>query len=248
MVLITRVLGGIGLWSPTASRPEGKQTEELGTKVLLAPNNRPVTGLLVGGAAMGGLAREQGLAWSTLLGKLGDVAISMFVSNAAGSALTCSFQGSSTGYRTPSGQSTSEVAERLIRDTLVATHSPDPTVIGRQLNELKGLAPGWLDGEGESYNSERLDRLAEYFASLFPRFLELPVIFPMVDGGVMAEWRFGPNDISLEVEIESLEAYYHCLNHDTDASEERDLDLGVETEWEWLAKKILQYQHEPIQK
>ena len=65
---------------------------------------------------------------------------------------------------------------------------------------------------------------------------------------MIAEWRFGPNDISLEVDTESLEAYFHCLNHDTDASEERDLDLGVGTEWEWLAKKILHYQHEPIQK
>ena len=248
MVLITRVLGGIGWLASTASRPECKQTEELGTKVLLAPNNRLVTGLLVGGAAIGELAREQGLVRSTLLGKLADVEISMFVSNSAGSALTCSFQGSPTSFRTPSGQSTSEVAERLIQEALVATHSPDPTDIGRQLNELKALAPGWLGGEGESYNSERLDRLAEYFAIRFPRFLERPVIFPMVDGGVMAEWRFGPNDISLEVDIESLEAYYHCLNHDTDASEERDLDLGVETEWEWLAKKILQYQHEPIQR
>ena len=144
---------------------------------MLAPNNRLVAGIRIGGTTSGEPSKEQGIVRSTLLSKLADVDFSMFVGNAAASALTCSFQGSPTGHQTQSGQSTSEVAELLIRDALVVPYSPEPTDIVRQLNELKALAPGWLDGEGESYNSERLDRLAEQFASHFPVFWNAPSFF-----------------------------------------------------------------------
>ena len=124
----------------------------------------------------------------------------------------------------------------------------DPLNISRRLDELRELEDGWADGMqhasdwgsgyGKAPSSEGLDWLSAQFAARYEEALPKPYLYPMPEGGVQAEWRIGPNDASLEVDLETHSAEWHCLNFDTDEVNEQILDLGTQSAWEWLANEI----------
>ena len=53
--------------------------------------------------------------------------------------------------------------------------------------------------------------------------------------------RWGPQEISLEVNLETRQAYWHRLNVQTIEDEERELNLDTGPDWEWLAQKVLRW-------
>ena len=124
----------------------------------------------------------------------------------------------------------------------------DPLDIDRRLDELRELEDGWADGMqvasewgngyGKAPSAEGLDWLSAQFAVRYDEELPRPYLFPMPEGGVEAVWRIGQDDASLEIDLETHSAEWHCLNFDTDEAYERVLDLDTASSWEWLANGV----------
>ena len=113
--------------------------------------------------------------------------------------------------------------------------------VATQLEELKVLQDGWLNGEGYAYTDYALDSLAAHYEQYYPaEDAPTPYIYPSPDKDVVrAEWRIGSRDISLDIDLMSgLLSYYHCLDLDTEQSEEADLDLATKSGWDLLAAKL----------
>ncbi len=124
----------------------------------------------------------------------------------------------------------------------------DPLDIGRRLDDLRELEDGWADGMqvasdwgsgfGKAPSAEGLDWLSAQFAAHYDEALPKPYLYPTPEGGIQAEWRIGQNDASLEVDLETHSAEWHCLNFDTDEVNEQVLDLDTQSAWEWLANEV----------
>ena len=132
--------------------------------------------------------------------------------------------------------------------TLESGVADDPLDIGQRLNELSELEDGWADGMqlasewgngyGKAPSAEGLDWLSAQFAARYDEELPKPYLYPMPEGGIQAEWRIGEDDASLEVDLETHSAEWHCLNFITDEVNERVLDLDSPSAWEWLANEV----------
>lgn len=77
-----------------------------------------------------------------------------------------------------------------------------PTPMNEQISTLRGLAPGWFDGEGLPYNGAQLDWLEQYLDRLVvlagvPR----PYIYPTPDGAVRVEWSAPSAEIVLTFDL-----------------------------------------------
>ena len=126
--------------------------------------------------------------------------------------------------------------------------SHEPLDIGCQLGELKSLKDGWADGMqpaetwgtgyGKAPNPNGLDWLASRFGEHYPSGLPKPYLYPTPEGGVQAEWSLAANEISLEIDLATHSAAWHCLNLDTDACDELVLDLDTAAAWRWLVHKV----------
>lgn len=114
----------------------------------------------------------------------------------------------------------------------------DPLDVSAQLDDLRRLKDGWLDGHGTAPASGGLDWLDRAFNRHYPEDLPLPYIYPTAPGGVQAEWTLGPNEITLEVDLDRRSGYFHVLHVEDDADEERNIELGDESGWKELAGLI----------
>ncbi|MBI3467694.1 MAG: hypothetical protein HY000_32195 [Planctomycetes bacterium] len=111
--------------------------------------------------------------------------------------------------------------------------------VEQRLGELRQLTDGWFDGkEGKALPSDGLDWFAQAFAVNYSERFVLPHLYPTVDGGIRAEWTFGPNELSLEIDLVSHDAQWHELNVKTDAEHARSLDLDVAESWKWIMKRL----------
>lgn len=97
-----------------------------------------------------------------------------------------------------------------------------------RLTELAALKDGWLDGEGKALDPSELRWLEDWFSSFIQDDLPLPHLYPTIDGKVRAEWTLGQNEISLEFNVGTKEAFWHSLDLSTDESEERTVALEDE--------------------
>ena len=109
-----------------------------------------------------------------------------------------------------------------------------------QLDGLRGIEPGWLDGEGEVPSSTGLDWLAEAFGRHYPSDAPLPYVYPMPNGGVQMEWSIGKREISLEVDLATRRGEWSCYDMETDSSEEKVLGLDSSDGWKWIADSNMQ--------
>ena len=81
-----------------------------------------------------------------------------------------------------------------------------------QLDELRSLADGWLDGDGVAPDKEGLDWLAGYFETYYSDELPVPRIYPTPEGGVQIEWTLNSYEISLAVNLNTRWGDFHALN------------------------------------
>ena len=110
--------------------------------------------------------------------------------------------------------------------------------IREQLQKLRKLQDGWLDGEGRAPDRAGLDWLSSAFDQQFPSDLALPYMYPTPEGHVRAEWSLPPHEISLEIDLEDDSGEWHHLNLETDKGETRSLDLDDTAEWGWVSKSV----------
>jgi hypothetical protein len=107
-----------------------------------------------------------------------------------------------------------------------------------QLEKLKTLKDGWYDGKGLAPSAEDLDWLAESFNEHYTDTLALPYVYPVVEGGVRFEWTFGPNDISLDIDLQNRAGEWHVLDLETDHEETRQLKLDTKDGWTWMVERL----------
>ena len=131
---------------------------------------------------------------------------------------------------------------------LAAEPSRDLLNIGRRLESLKTLKDGWADGSnlpaqwgeghGKAPGPEGLAWLAGRFLARYASDLPRPHLYPTPEGGIQAEWSMGPNEASLEIDLDAHAAEWHCLNVDTNRADERTISLDDDNAWEWLATEL----------
>ena len=100
--------------------------------------------------------------------------------------------------------------------------------------ELSQLRDGWLNGEGLALQPEGLQWLSDAFELNYDYELPLPHLYPTPEGGVQAEWMFGREDVSLNVDLERKVGAYNRLNLDTDDAEDAEIALDDDTGWQKL--------------
>ena len=118
--------------------------------------------------------------------------------------------------------------------------SAQPTLdIRAQLDELRLLKDGWLEGEGLSPPAPGLDWLQNAFDRHFPDDAPLPHLYPTESGGVQAEWSIGSLEISLDLNLDTRSGEWHALDTEAGKVEERTLDGDDDSrDWKWLARRI----------
>lgn len=120
----------------------------------------------------------------------------------------------------------------------------DDLDVPSQIEELKSLKVGWMNGEGEAFSAGELDWLADSFDRLYPDGYPLPFVFPSVDGEVIAEWSFPPTEISLSVDLENQKGEFHALNVQNDTEDWDIYDLRDKKTWIEISRKIVHYANE----
>jgi len=116
----------------------------------------------------------------------------------------------------------------------------DPLDVGLQLDELRALGDGWLDGKGSAPTAEGVDWLTEWFERRVPPSAAPPRFYPTAEGGVRAEGMFGRQDVSLDIDLAARRGQWHRLNLDSDDDEEeRSLNLDTDDAI-WLVERLRQ--------
>lgn len=121
----------------------------------------------------------------------------------------------------------------------------DPLDIEMRLDELAQLQPGWLNGKGFALDNTALSLLAENFEEFFDSELPLPYLYPTAEGGVQAEWTIGGCEVSLDIQLPTLQTEFHALNLATSAEKTFSGTLianAQENGWDELNKSLLQLQ------
>ena len=110
--------------------------------------------------------------------------------------------------------------------------------IGRQIDDLKLLEDGWLNGEGRAPSKAGLDWLLGIFGSRYPADAPQPYLYPTVAGGVQAEWPLGSREAELDVNLDTHSALWHVLDLKSDEVQERTLDCDSDDDWTWLLRQL----------
>ena len=110
--------------------------------------------------------------------------------------------------------------------------------IRSQLDSMRTMKDGWLEGGGAAPSPRGLDWLAEVFARHYPEGSPHPYLYPTEEGGVQAEWSPSHGRVSLEINLESRRGNWFALNLETDNADERQLRCDEASDWRWLVRRI----------
>jgi len=113
--------------------------------------------------------------------------------------------------------------------------SPD---FSSRLDEFRAIEDGWLDGGETAPSPHCIDWLSSNLKRYYSSDLPMPYIYPTPEGGVSLEWSLGPYRASLEIDLDTRQAEWHCLDLSTDDPCEQDLQLDIPQDWEWLASEL----------
>ena len=114
----------------------------------------------------------------------------------------------------------------------------DTLDVGVQIDELRLLNDGWLDGEGLALPSAGLDWLYSAFDRHYPDEVPLPHLYPTEVGGVQAEWSLGPNEVTFDINLTTHVGDWHVLDTDADVGREKTLNCDNDDDWKWLVADI----------
>lgn len=124
----------------------------------------------------------------------------------------------------------------------IPTETLDPLDPFVQMESLRRLQDGWLDGEGKAPSEAGLDWMAQQL-DLHLSGRTTPYLYPTLEGGVRAEWTLGRWEVSLDVDLVRKTGYWHALCMDSAtwdaAEEEKSLKLSRHDDWQWIADRLL---------
>lgn len=110
--------------------------------------------------------------------------------------------------------------------------------IDAQLDSLRILKDGWLEGGGNAPPQAGIEWLGSRFKTHFQAKTPLPYLYPTETGGIQAEWSLGLHEISLDMHLDTHLGLWNDLNLDSDVDHEKQLNLDEDSNWDWLAKQI----------
>lgn len=117
----------------------------------------------------------------------------------------------------------SQQLQRVDEVTVIELLDPmDPRV---QLEKLKVLRDGWLDGDGSPLSLDLLARVGTWFDEHLSEDTPLPRLYPTPEGGVEAEWLIGRLDISIEFDEAAGIVEWHAMDLDTGKADEKTIDF-----------------------
>ena len=94
------------------------------------------------------------------------------------------------------------------------------------MNELAGLKPGWLDGDGKAITGAALQTVRSIIRILHQIEYPLPLLFPSPEGGICAEWHdIAGIDRGIDIRPDGNTRWYWMLLH---TEIEKELDIGAE--------------------
>lgn len=114
----------------------------------------------------------------------------------------------------------------------------DPLDVPSRLDEFRELRDGWLDGEGVAPSPDFLNWLTENFVQNYPDDLQLPHVYPTVEGGVQAEWSLLSHEVSLSIDPAAHSGEWHVLHKDTNDEDIAVFNLTEDSGWKKLAQSI----------
>jgi len=114
----------------------------------------------------------------------------------------------------------------------------DEFYVPAQIDKLRTLVDGWLDGQGTAPNHAGLDWLIAAFTANYPITLPLPYTYPTLEGNVRFEWPLPPYEASLDIDLTTLQATWHQINLGTDEDIAAMVDLSTTDGWAELCRRI----------
>lgn len=110
-------------------------------------------------------------------------------------------------------------------------------VISKQIDTIRSLKDGWLDGEGVVPTEEGLQWVEEKIEKFFgAEEMPLPFIYPTPSGGIQIEWH-RLDDFSLEIDLEKKYGEFYSMK-DEEIGYVVIPDLKSDIGWEWVAKRV----------
>lgn len=120
-----------------------------------------------------------------------------------------------------------------------------PRDIDRQIESLKNLPARRLEDGAKPIDPEGLEWLRQ---SLLTRIAfddaTMPYLYPTEDGNVQAEWTIGRFRADLEIRLDNHQALWGYSDLSSDYDDERELDLNLDSEWQWISNTLQQWAQE----
>lgn len=130
-------------------------------------------------------------------------------------------------------------SQQLLRveeaDALELLDNIDPIV---QIEQLRQLPAGWLDGKGVPPSGLLLDQISAWLENHLRSEEPSPRLYPTPEGGVEAEWLIGRLDLSIEFDPNNNTVHWHAMDLDRDTVEEFVAPLDDAENLQALGKKL----------
>jgi hypothetical protein len=130
-------------------------------------------------------------------------------------------------------------SQQLLRveeaDALELLDNTDPIV---QIEQLRQLPAGWLDGKGVPPSGPLLDQISAWLENHLRSEEPTPRLYPTPEGGVEAEWLIGRLDLSIEFDPNNNIVHWHAMDLDRDTVEEDFVPLHDAENLQALGKRL----------
>jgi hypothetical protein len=130
-------------------------------------------------------------------------------------------------------------ANTIVEKVCKSCEVPNLPKVHARIQELKAIRD-IADHYIKVPSDEHMDKLNLLLQAFYPKCIEDDLlIFPTsIPNKIRLEWQIGQYDISLEINMDNLKGYYHCLNLQTERCEEERHMLHDQKSWEILTDRI----------
>ena len=128
--------------------------------------------------------------------------------------------------------------EILCMESVDSIEMLDPLNISQQLDDLRAMRDGWLDGDGIAPPKDGLDWLQVQFQRYYPDSAPRPYIYPTFEGGVEIEWTIRPYEIGMTVDLSNRSGEWSRISMEDDAYDEQELNMNYHDAWAWIVGEL----------